>query len=845
MSYRHSLFLRFPSLVVHLFVLTVLFCLTARGQGTAISYQGRLMGGGGPVNGNFDLVFAMYDTNSAGNLVGGPITNMAVTVSNGLFQTTLDFGNAFTGTSCWLQISVRTNGGTTFTTLMPRQGLTPTPYAIYAESAASLAIGGTVNGNGAGLTKIPASSITGLGTAAAAGTNSIVAMAAAIYGNSQGISDLALESAKPAYHDGWLDEPIGFNTWFSIGPGINEFQITNSMLPWMMGQTGHPDMRKMLAPKKPYFQIDDGLFTGFDSSGIPTVDPAKFPDGFPWLANYLHTNGFAVGIWMQAFGGSFNTQMTNYDADVFANYLITNHVDYVKFDGVNNTIASFYPYSDYNTNAVALFSYLRTAPYPIYLNSAIGGATNGADYTEAITLLDSFRCTTDIGFDPLGNYIIGDINPGGQRPVLQNQWVDGVMQLSPFLGNGLAPDFDPISSGNWPDAKRHLSICTFFSSPFQFAFTGVDEYGGFESVWTNLLSQTSIKIRRDQFTPYLVYTTNGVAVFEKQNTDGGIDVLLLNRNYQPSLAPGVVLGNGSYGPGYQMDLFTNYFQQNGTNFQYVFRSTNVMVDFAALGLRGGAYSCYNAASDGRLTVTNGLNLTIPAASAQLLRIVPPVMEAPYRYLTMEKWFEYTNCTTYPNYPYYNSFLGNSTVSLAGSSQIFSNGMVISQGSKLTFGVNGARAFSAGFGRMTYNSAYTNNVTIFLDGNPVAYFNTGTFTNFSCVIPPGTQTISLQGDSAGLPYCMVLPLLSSAADGSYFTGLTAVGDGSAGGGTISVWRPAIFSLAPVLPAGRRPTASFRIPPIPAMAGFGRRQVMIQPVRRCKRPTICRCSGRQMW
>ena len=41
----------------------------------------------------------------------------------------------FTGTIYWLQIDVRTNGGAGFAALSPRQELTPTRYAIFAEGA--------------------------------------------------------------------------------------------------------------------------------------------------------------------------------------------------------------------------------------------------------------------------------------------------------------------------------------------------------------------------------------------------------------------------------------------------------------------------------------------------------------------------------------------------------------------------------------------------------------------------------------------------------------------------------------------------------------------------------------
>jgi type VI secretion system secreted protein VgrG len=113
-------------------------------QGTAFTYQGGLNDGAIPANGKYDLRFSVYDsTNNPGNLVAGPITNSATGISNGLFAATLDFGvGVFDGNPRWLDIGVRTNGGTNFTTLIPRQALTPSPYAI---TSGGIIVGGVTS----------------------------------------------------------------------------------------------------------------------------------------------------------------------------------------------------------------------------------------------------------------------------------------------------------------------------------------------------------------------------------------------------------------------------------------------------------------------------------------------------------------------------------------------------------------------------------------------------------------------------------------------------------------------------------------------------------------------------
>jgi microcystin-dependent protein len=104
---------------------------TTRAQSTAFTFQGALNSGAANANGLYDLRFAVFDANVAGNQIAGPATNTAVAISNGLFTVMLDFGaGIFTGTNYFVEMGVRTNGGGSFATLAPRQQLTPAPAAF-------------------------------------------------------------------------------------------------------------------------------------------------------------------------------------------------------------------------------------------------------------------------------------------------------------------------------------------------------------------------------------------------------------------------------------------------------------------------------------------------------------------------------------------------------------------------------------------------------------------------------------------------------------------------------------------------------------------------------------------
>jgi len=163
---------------------------TARAQGTAFTYQGRLNDGGAPANGSYDLQFALYDAASSGTQQGNVLTNAPTGVSNGLFIVTLDFGNQFNGDARWLAIGVRTNGSVTpYSTLSPRQRITAVPYAVTASNLTgtlpAVQLSGTLSssqlngtysspvtlnnagnsfsGDGSGLTGVNAMSLGGLG----------------------------------------------------------------------------------------------------------------------------------------------------------------------------------------------------------------------------------------------------------------------------------------------------------------------------------------------------------------------------------------------------------------------------------------------------------------------------------------------------------------------------------------------------------------------------------------------------------------------------------------------------------------------------------------------------------
>jgi hypothetical protein len=98
------------------------------------TYQGRLRIDGAPYTGFCDLEFSMWDELTGGNQVGNPQTVLNADLLEGFFTVLLDWGpQAFAGDHRFLEIHARCPaGGGPYTSLEPRQDLTPTPYALYA-----------------------------------------------------------------------------------------------------------------------------------------------------------------------------------------------------------------------------------------------------------------------------------------------------------------------------------------------------------------------------------------------------------------------------------------------------------------------------------------------------------------------------------------------------------------------------------------------------------------------------------------------------------------------------------------------------------------------------------------
>ncbi|MEK6677518.1 MAG: hypothetical protein AABZ47_17930, partial [Planctomycetota bacterium] len=203
-------------------------------MGTAFTYQGQLKNDGVPLNGAADFRFTLWNDAVGGVPIGVSQFRNNHAVTAGLFAVELDFGqSAFDGSSRWLEIAVRVPPGAgDYTPINPRQPMSPTPYALFALSAASLQL------PFAGSANSPSNAVdvtnAGIGKAAAFATTSGSNHVATVEGLQGGLGQCGhfhisnpanTEEAMAASSVGSGAAVLGFAT--GSGPA-GEFQITSA-----------------------------------------------------------------------------------------------------------------------------------------------------------------------------------------------------------------------------------------------------------------------------------------------------------------------------------------------------------------------------------------------------------------------------------------------------------------------------------------------------------------------------------------------------------------------------------------------------------------------------------------
>src|SRR5689334_4699050 len=92
--------------IAYIFVALCFTLNSIQGQTTAFTYQGFLKAGGTNASGSYSANFKLYDAASGGSQIG-PTVSTVISVTNGLFNASLDFGpNAFNSAARYLEIAI-------------------------------------------------------------------------------------------------------------------------------------------------------------------------------------------------------------------------------------------------------------------------------------------------------------------------------------------------------------------------------------------------------------------------------------------------------------------------------------------------------------------------------------------------------------------------------------------------------------------------------------------------------------------------------------------------------------------------------------------------------------------
>jgi hypothetical protein len=115
--------------------------LTSLALAEPFSYQGQLQDEGAPANGSYDLVLQLYDeSGGAGTQIGDSFIINDLVITDGAIEAQPDFGpGAFDGSPRYLAVFVRDGDSEgSYTPLLPRTKINPTPEAQYARVAGTV-----------------------------------------------------------------------------------------------------------------------------------------------------------------------------------------------------------------------------------------------------------------------------------------------------------------------------------------------------------------------------------------------------------------------------------------------------------------------------------------------------------------------------------------------------------------------------------------------------------------------------------------------------------------------------------------------------------------------------------
>ena len=314
--------------------------------------------------------------------------------------------------------------------------------------------------------------------------------------------------------------PMGFNTWNTFGPNINEQMVLE--MADVMAEQGYRD-----AGYK-YVVIDDcWSLRERDENGNLVADPEKFPHGMKYVADYVHSKGLKFGMYSCAgtrtcagYPASFDHEFQ--DARTFASW----GVDFLKYD-----FCYFPSFANCKHRYLTMAQALRASGRDILFSACNWGVQEPWSWMRSIGA-HMYRSTGDIW----------DNFPS----------TAGIMksQMDNFNANasGCFNDMDMLTVGMGGQGNVGDSNCnTYGEYEMQFAYwcfcaaplmMGADLRKVGEEYRTLLQHKELIRLNQDPECrpPYKVCENNGYTVFVRHLADGEFAIGVFNFHQDPHTA---------------------------------------------------------------------------------------------------------------------------------------------------------------------------------------------------------------------------------------------------------------------------------------------------------------------
>ena len=306
--------------------------------------------------------------------------------------------------------------------------------------------------------------------------------------------------------------PMGFNTWNSFGPDINEKMVLEMVD--VIAEQGYKDAGYR------YVVIDDcWSLRERDENGNLVADPEKFPNGMKYVGDYIHSKGLKFGMYSCAgtrtcagYPASFDHEFQ--DARTFASW----GVDFLKYD------FCFFPsYANCQHRYLTMAQALRATGRDILFSACNWGVQEPWNWMRSVgahmyrstgDIVDNFASSAAIMKSQIGNF---NANAAGC-------FNDMDMLTIGMAGQGFVGRED---CNNYNEYEMQFAYWCFCAAPLMM---GADLRKVSDEYRAMLQHKELIRLNQDAECrpPYRVREDNGYHVFIRHLADGEFALGIFN-----------------------------------------------------------------------------------------------------------------------------------------------------------------------------------------------------------------------------------------------------------------------------------------------------------------------------